>query len=164
MHRRHGTLPHPFRRARPFATTSRLPDRGATIHDVAQVVGAGYSMSEATGDTATFVKLQRVALLPIAVLAAALVFREGKAGLAPPWFLTAFILLVLANNLLPIPEVVLDAARTGSGWLLLTAIAALGVRTSLKEMAQVGPQAATVVIGCTLVLLAAALGLERIIF
>ncbi|MGR3504001.1 YeiH family protein [Pseudaestuariivita sp.] len=137
---------------------------GATIHDVAQVVGAGYSMSETTGDTATFVKLQRVALLPLAVLAAALIFREGKAGLAPPWFLTVFVLLVLLNNLVPLPELILDAARTASGWLLLTAIAALGVRTSLKDMAQVGPQAATVVVGCTLLLLGAALALERLIF
>ncbi|MEO0937176.1 MAG: putative sulfate exporter family transporter [Pseudomonadota bacterium] len=152
-----------------FAALGHTPQQagfliGATIHDVAQVVGAGYSMSEMTGDTATFVKLQRVALLPLAVLAAALIFREGKAGLAPPWFLTAFLVLVLANNLAPIPEVILEAARAASGWLLLTAIAALGVRTSLREMAQVGPQAATVVVGCTLLLLGAALALEQLIF
>jgi len=36
---------------------------GGTIHDVAQVVGAGYSMSQETGDTATLVKLLRVAML-----------------------------------------------------------------------------------------------------
>ncbi len=137
---------------------------GATIHDVAQVVGAGYSMSEETGDVATFVKLQRVALLPLAVLAAALVFREGKAGLAPPWFLTVFVLLVLLNNIVPLPDAVIDAARLLSSWLLLVAIAALGVRTSLAEMARVGPQAATVVVGCTLLLLGAALALERLIF
>lgn len=137
---------------------------GATIHDVAQVVGAGYSMGEETGDTATFVKLQRVALLPLAVLVAALVFREGRAGVAPPWFLTAFVILVLANNLLPVPDILLDAARTLSGWLLLTAIAALGVRTSLKEMAAVGPQAAVVVVGCTGLLLIGALAAEQLVF
>lgn len=137
---------------------------GATIHDVAQVVGAGYSMSQETGDVSTFVKLQRVALLPLAVLAAALTFREGKAGLALPWFLVVFVILVLASNLLSLPEIVLDAARQLSGWLLLTAIAALGVRTSLAEMAGVGPQAATVVIGCTLLLLGGALALERVVF
>ena len=43
---------------------------GATIHDVAQVVGAGYSMSTETGDVATLVKLMRVAmLLPVIVFA-----------------------------------------------------------------------------------------------
>src|SRR4029078_9955975 len=42
---------------------------GATIHDVAQVVGAGYSLSPETGDVATVVKLLRVAmLLPLIAL------------------------------------------------------------------------------------------------
>ena len=43
---------------------------GGTIHDVAQVVGAGYSLSPETGDAATLVKLLRVAmLLPVIVVA-----------------------------------------------------------------------------------------------
>ena len=43
---------------------------GATIHDVAQVVGAGYSLSTQTGDVATVVKLMRVAMLvPVIVFA-----------------------------------------------------------------------------------------------
>ena len=137
---------------------------GATIHDVAQVVGAGYSMSQETGDVATFVKLQRVALLPVAILIAALAFREGKANLAPPWFLVVFVLLLILGNTVTLPPALLSAAQTLSSWLLLTAIAALGVRTSLAELARVGPQAAVVVVGCTLILLGAALGVELIIF
>ena len=44
---------------------------GGTIHDVAQVVGAGYSMGQQTGDAATVVKLMRVAMLvPVIVVAA----------------------------------------------------------------------------------------------
>ena len=51
---------------------------GATIHDVAQVVGAGYGMSEATGDVATLVKLVRVAmLLPVIVFAVMLTRRHN---------------------------------------------------------------------------------------
>ncbi len=137
---------------------------GATIHDVAQVVGAGYSIGETAGDTATFVKLQRVALLPLAVLAAALVFHEGRTGITPPWFLNAFVILVLANNLAPLPSWLVEGAQTLSGWLLLTAIAALGVQTSLREMTEVGLQAAAVVVGSTLVLLLAALGTVRLVF
>lgn len=45
---------------------------GATIHDVAQVVEAGYSVSRETGDLATFVKLVRVAMLVPVVMAIAL--------------------------------------------------------------------------------------------
>ena len=49
---------------------------GATIHDVAQVVGAGYSISDAAGDTATLVKLLRVAMLIPIVLVMSIVFRR----------------------------------------------------------------------------------------
>jgi uncharacterized integral membrane protein (TIGR00698 family) len=49
---------------------------GGTIHDVAQVVGAGFSISEATGDTATLVKLIRVALLAPVVLVASVIIRS----------------------------------------------------------------------------------------
>lgn len=60
---------------------------GATIHDVAQVVGAGYSMSPETGDTATVVKLMRVAmLLPVIVTAAMITRMQGAdpTGKRPP--------------------------------------------------------------------------------
>lgn len=139
---------------------------GVTIHDVAQVVGAAYSMGEATGDIATFVKLQRVALLPVALILVALLFRAeaGPGRATVPWFLTVFVALVLVNNLLPLPAALVEAARVASAWLLLTAIAALGVKTSLREMAGVGPRAAGVVLGATLILLAAALWAETLIF
>src|SRR5687767_11196647 len=77
---------------------------GATIHDVAQVVGAGYSMSHETGDVATFVKLMRVAmLLPVIVLAVMITrARGGEAGgKRPPllpWFAVAFAVLVAINS------------------------------------------------------------------
>ena len=48
---------------------------GGTIHDVAQVVGAGYSLSTETGDTATAIKLMRVAMLLPVIVCAALVTR-----------------------------------------------------------------------------------------
>ena len=82
---------------------------GATVHDVAQVIGAGYSMSPETGDTATIVKLARVAmLLPVIVaIAAASRSLDTEAQDRPPilpWFATAFALLVFANSVLPVPD------------------------------------------------------------
>ncbi len=53
---------------------------GATIHDVAQVVGAGYSMGKDAGDTATIVKLLRVAMLLPVILVLSLMFRERAQG------------------------------------------------------------------------------------
>src|SRR5213075_1627568 len=80
---------------------------GATIHDVAQVVGAGYGMSKETGDVATFVKLMRVAMLvPVIVFAVMLTrARASKSdraiGPRPPllpWFVVAFAVLVAINS------------------------------------------------------------------
>jgi uncharacterized integral membrane protein (TIGR00698 family) len=50
---------------------------GGTIHDVAQVVGAGYSVGKEAGDTATVVKLLRVAMLLPVILVLSLVFRAA---------------------------------------------------------------------------------------
>ena len=65
---------------------------GGTIHDVAQVVGAGYGMSKTTGDTATIIKLIRVAmLLPVIMVTVALTRSPGLPGAERPpllpWFL-----------------------------------------------------------------------------
>lgn len=108
---------------------------GATIHDVAQVVGAGYSVSDTAGDIATFTKLLRVALLPVVLLVVAMIFRKeagGTAGL--PWFVVAFIALMVMRNSLPLPEAILNFVNDTSRFLLVVAISALGVKTSLEKL------------------------------
>lgn len=127
---------------------------GSTIHDVAQVVGAGYSVSDTAGDVATYVKLQRVALLPVVLLATAFLGRSGdRAGIRLPWFLVGFIGLVLLNNSGLVGDGLRNAVSDISRWLLLTAISALGVKTSLSMMAEVGPRHAAVIVFETLLLL-----------
>ncbi|WP_374544633.1 YeiH family protein [Rhodoblastus sp.] len=117
---------------------------GGTIHDVAQVVGAGYSISPETGDVATYVKLLRVSmLLPVVFTIAFIVSRRAKAGqnsakVNLPFFLVGFAALVMANSLGLLPKVATDAANDLSRWCLVTAIAALGMKTSFKDLAAVG--------------------------
>jgi uncharacterized integral membrane protein (TIGR00698 family) len=132
---------------------------GATIHDVAQVVGAGYAVSEEAGAVATYVKLLRVAFLPVVVIAVALASRRSAAeGKAPfPWFAVGFAALLVVNSLGAVPPVAAAVFGAASQWLLVAAIAALGMKTSLKAMADLGPRHIGVVIGSTLTLLAAAL-------
>ena len=138
---------------------------GATIHDVAQVVGAGYSMGDAAGETAVFVKLQRVLMLPVALVLVGLCMRGRATGpIGVPPFLIAFVLLMIAANTLPLPEIVFDAAQTASDGLLLTAIAALGVKTSLRAMSDVGPRAAALLVILTVALLAGSMAAEVLIF
>ncbi|WP_121061483.1 YeiH family protein [Chachezhania antarctica] len=113
---------------------------GGTIHDVAQVVGAGYSMSDQTGDTATIAKLFRVAMLMPVVLIIGLMTRGSGTGRgAPiPLFVLGFAGLVVVNSFGVIPAVAIDWITTVSGWCLVTAIAALGIKTSLKALFEVG--------------------------
>jgi len=117
---------------------------GATIHDVAQVVGAGYAISPEAGDTATVVKLMRVAmLLPVIVSVGIWVRSRGdhdKHDRPPmlPWFVTAFALLVVFNSFVPIPESVREAGNSASRWCLVAAIAALGVKTHFGEIIDIG--------------------------
>ncbi|MDV2857036.1 MULTISPECIES: YeiH family protein [Oceanimonas] len=120
---------------------------GATIHDVAQVVGAGYSMSEEVGDLSTFVKLLRVAMLVPIVMTIGIIIRRAasKQGngnesgkVAIPGFLIGFVVLFIINSLGWLPQQLAGQLADSSSWLLLTAIAALGVRTQLKDILSVG--------------------------
>lgn len=135
---------------------------GATIHDVAQVVGAGYSINETAGDIATFTKLLRVAMLPLVLLVVALVFRkEAGSTVGLPWFVVAFIVLMILRNTLPVPEVVLSAVNEASRFLLVIAISALGVKTSLQKLFAPGVRGLVLIGLDTLFLLGQAIVFSR---
>jgi uncharacterized integral membrane protein (TIGR00698 family) len=131
---------------------------GGTIHDVAQVIGAGFSVSEQTGETATLVKLIRVTMLAPVVLAFSLIIRampgldpvEGKRPPLIPGFVLAFLALAAVNSLGVIPEVVTKGLGDLSRWLLLIAIAAVGMKTSLRRILDVGGQAIVLIVAETL--------------
>lgn len=138
-----------------FTNEQRGVFLGGTIHDVAQVVGAGYSVSPETGDVATIIKLLRVALLVPTVLIVAIVSRRIKAGveLKPPplvpLFLLVFVGIVVLNSLHVIPTPVQTALADFSRWCIVIAIAALGAKTSLGELAQVGHRALALMVAET---------------
>lgn len=128
---------------------------GATIHDVAQVVGAGYSMSTETGDTATVVKLMRVAmLLPVIVSAAMITRMQGadpttKRPPLLPWFAVGFLVLACVNSTGWVPATVTGGINELSRWSLVISISALGMKTQLKELATVGIKPILLMIGET---------------
>jgi uncharacterized integral membrane protein (TIGR00698 family) len=130
---------------------------GGTIHDVAQVVGAGYSVSVDTGDTATIVKLLRVAmLLPVCIVIGLMLHVRGSeaAHAAPvlPWFAVAFAILVAIASTGWIPAPVIDFGSVVSRWFLVTAIAAIGMKTSLKSLVDMGLKPVMLVVVETLFL------------
>ena len=138
---------------------------GATIHDVAQVAGAGYAVSEHVGTTAVIVKLFRVFLLLPVVLAVGWWFmrsgeRTGEARVPVPLFALVFLVLAVINSLLvtqPALEQVFAPLKSLvvqlSGWGLLLAIAALGLGTSARAILAIGWRHIAVFCGTTLVLL-----------
>ncbi len=133
---------------------------GATIHDVAQVVGAGHSISDEAGEIATIVKLLRVALLPVLLLVVIAVLSSRiEPGTRPgiPGFVIAFATIVAGNSLGLIPEVAVAFLSEVSRWMLVTAIAALGMKTTLQAMTEVGGGHVGIVVVETLVLLAMAM-------
>ena len=131
---------------------------GATVHDVAQVVGAGYSISETAGNIGTIVKLQRVVMLPVVLLIVILVSGEGQAkSLRLPGFVLAFLGCFALNSTGLVPSQVAALAAAGSQWLLLIAISALGVRTSLAAVFSLGPRHLILIVAETVFLLLMAL-------
>jgi uncharacterized integral membrane protein (TIGR00698 family) len=140
---------------------------GATIHDVAQVVGAGYSMSRETGDVATFVKLMRVAML-VPVIAFAVLITRSRSGEAEgprppllPGFAVGFALLVAINSSGWLPRPLTEAGSEFSRACLVAAIAGIGMKTQLKELAAVGLKPVVLMLGETVFLVALALALLR---
>jgi uncharacterized integral membrane protein (TIGR00698 family) len=154
---------------------------GGTIHDVAQVVGAGYSISREAGDAATFVKLMRVAmLLPVIVVAVMITRMNGAADSANagggsttpgtpararppllPWFAVAFAALVAINSTGWVPQAVLAVGNDASRWCLVAAIAAIGMKTQLRELSTVGIKPIVLMVGETVFLALLVLALLR---
>ncbi len=126
---------------------------GGTIHDVAQVIGAGYSVSNEAGDISTVVKLFRVAMLVPVVFVLSVILRRrgGQAGKLPvPVFVIAFCLFVAINSSGVVPAAAADWLVELSRWCLVAAIAALGVKTSLRALARIGIRPVSLVLAETL--------------
>jgi uncharacterized integral membrane protein (TIGR00698 family) len=116
---------------------------GGSIHDVAQVAGAGQTLGPAILADSIITKLLRVAfLLPAVTAIAWWVARSGEtaggARPAPPVFLFGFLVLAALNSLGLVPTEVKAAITWISSFLIVVAIAALGMKTSLLTMARIG--------------------------
>ena len=139
---------------------------GATIHDVAQVVGAGYAVSEPVGNSAVIVKLFRVFLLLPMVLAIGWLFARravaaDAAKIPFPAFALVFVVLSVVNSIAlswpaiaPAYAVIKAPLVEASTWGLLIAISALGLGTSLPAIAALGWRHVATVTGTTVVILA----------
>ena len=133
---------------------------GGSIHDVAQVVAAGYASSLQAGDSATIVKLMRVAMLLPVVLIVTLVAARGVDRQEPaqkklallPGFLVGFVILTALNGFALVAKPIASLLTEASKWLLVISVAALGMKTSLREIMAVGKTAIALIAAETIFL------------
>ena len=113
---------------------------GASIHEIAQVVGATFQDSPQAGEFGTIAKLSRVMLLAPMVMALGLVGArrlapQGGTGKAPvPWFVLGFAALVALNSVIAVPAEVRAALAVAAIVLLSMALAALGLAADIGKL------------------------------
>jgi uncharacterized integral membrane protein (TIGR00698 family) len=141
---------------------------GGSIHEVAHVVGAGYSISRETGDIATIVKLMRVAMLVPVIAFAAMITRRAESRVAAaerppllPWFAVGFVLLAGINSLGWIGGTVQTFTNDVSRWCLIVAMSAIGMKTELRQLVAVGLKPVVLMLGEAVFLAALVLCLSR---
>ena len=125
---------------------------GTSVNDTASVLASGYAFSEAAGDFATMVKLTRtIAIIPTVLVFAFISTRmkqkEMKAAADGkkvdlmkiiPWFIAGFLALALINSLGLIPAEIAGVLKTASKFLMVSALAAIGLSTSLLDFKKAG--------------------------
>ena len=124
---------------------------GTSVNDTASVVASGYAFSEAAGDFATMVKLTRtIAIIPTVLVFAYIGTRMKRREMqaAPgkkvnivkviPWFIGGFLALALLNSTGCIPAQVSAMIKTASKFLMVSALAAIGLNTSLTDFKKAG--------------------------
>ena len=126
---------------------------GASIHDVAQSLGAGFAYSQGAGEVATVVKLTRVALLAPVLSLLPLFLKAGGGGPRPsivPWFVAGFFLLAGGNSIGWVPTAVGGAAQTTASALLACSVTAIAIRSPLRELLVSGPKPLLVIAAASL--------------
>ena len=130
---------------------------GTAVNDTSSVVATGYAFSEGAGDFATMVKLTRtLAIIPTVITFALIQLRlKKKEALANaqnkeelkanfsilkifPWFILGFLAMSMVASIFPIPAEVVSGTKSLSKFLMVTALAAIGLNTSFSGMKKAG--------------------------
>ena len=112
---------------------------GASIHEVAQVIGAAFQNGPEAGEIGTVAKLTRVALLAPMVIGLGLMVRRGNGGDSTarpptPWFVFGFVAVVALNSLVGIPEAIRPTVSFVTTLMLTMGLAAMGLQTNVSEV------------------------------
>ena len=126
---------------------------GTAVNDTSSVVATGYAFSENAGDFATMVKLARtLSIIPTVIVFALIQLRikkkelKGEAGEGLkikitkifPWFILGFLAMSVIASIFAVPTAVVSGTKTASKFLMVCALAAIGLNTSFKDMKKSG--------------------------
>ncbi len=129
---------------------------GATLHEVAHVVGAGNAMGKEISDAAIIVKMIRVMMLaPVLVIMSFALARTAVKAVSDgvketgnevgkrnkitiPWFAFGFLAVIGFNSLDLLPHTVVDGINNIDTFMLTMAMTALGTETSIEKFKKAG--------------------------
>ena len=130
---------------------------GTAVNDTSSVVATGYAFSEAAGDFATMVKLTRTLSIIPTVLTFAIIqmnikrkeaIKVGKSAKEIktsfsfskifPWFILGFLAMSIVASIFTIPAEIVATTKSVSKFLMVCALAAIGLNTSFKDMKKSG--------------------------
>ena len=117
---------------------------GAAINDTSSVVAAGYAYSEEAGNIAVVVKMTRtLMIIPIMMVLAVVQARKKQGGgfslrKTFPWFIVGFLAACIIGTTGVIPVAATGFWGTASRFLIVVAMAGIGLGTNLKELIRNG--------------------------
>ena len=130
---------------------------GTAVNDTSSVVATGYAFSEGAGDFATMVKLTRtLAIIPTVITFAFIQLRlKRKEAMAKsengsdlkanfsiakifPWFILGFLAMSIVASIFSVPAAVVAGTKKASKFLMVCALAAIGLNTSFADMKKAG--------------------------
>ncbi len=126
---------------------------GTAVNDTSSVVAAGSAFSEIACDYAVMVKLTRtLSIIPVVLIFSLINLRikrkENKDAQATkvnivkiiPWFIVGFILMAILNSVGLFSKSFSSNTKSVSSFIMIIALAAIGMKTSFKEMKASGPR------------------------
>jgi uncharacterized integral membrane protein (TIGR00698 family) len=123
---------------------------GTAVNDTSQVIAAGLIYSQTAGEVATVVKLTRnLFMAPVIVALSSWYLRKGqRSGVrtqkgislknVAPGFVLGFVAMAVLNSLGVFPPMALDLIRTAASWLIVVALAGVGLETNLASLKAIG--------------------------
>ncbi|EGV42059.1 putative sulfate exporter family transporter [Bizionia argentinensis JUB59] len=108
------------------------------IHDTSSVVGAALTFGDEALRVATTVKLARTLwIIPVSILSM-FMFKSKDGKIKIPWFILYFVIAILMNSYLPLPELLTGTITTISKRLLIVTLFLVGTTLSVKQIKETG--------------------------